>query len=112
VIKEYHKLVRDKIPEIIKRAGEKPHFIMLCREVYFKEIQRKILEEAKELIRAQDRKKTIDEIVDIQELIDTLIAEMGITKFELWEFQRRKNKKRGGLKKRLFLISTHPKPRA
>lgn len=112
MIKEYHKLVRDRIPEIIEKAGEKPRFITLNREVYFKEIQRKILEEAKELIQAQDRKKTIDEIVDIQELIDALIAEMDITKLELWGFQRRKNKKRGGFKKRLFLIKTETKPRA
>ena len=111
LIKGYNKLIRDRIPEIIENAGEKPRFITLSREAYFKEIQIKILEEAKELIEAKTTKEAVDEIVDIQELIDTLLKELGITKFEFWELQRRKNKKRGGFKKRLFLIGTETEPR-
>lgn len=113
MIKVYNKLVRDRIPEIIEKAGEKPSVRTLAGNYeYLREIRKKISEEAAELIQAKNKKEAINEIIDIQELIDTLIAEMGITKFELWEFQRRKNKKRGGFKKRLFLIGTENKPRA
>lgn len=112
MIKEYNKLIRDRIPEIIEKAGEEPQTRILSRREFIKEIKEKILEEAQELIAARGQKKVINEIVDIQELIDTLIAEMGITKFELWEFQRRKNKTRGGFKKRLFLIKTEIGPRS
>lgn len=112
IIKEYNKLVRDRIPEIIEKAGEKPYTRILGKRRFIWEIKEKIREEAVELIIAYRRKGAINEIVDIQELIDTLIAEMGITKFELWELQRKKNEKRGGFKKRLFLIKTETRPRS
>lgn len=112
MIKEYKKLVRDRIPEIIKESGGKPQVATLDKENFFRVIKIKIEEEAYELLQAEDREKIIDEIIDIQELIDTLIAEMGITRFEFWELQRRKNKERGGFKKRLFLIKTETEPHA
>jgi len=106
LIKEYNKLIRDRIPEIIKKAGEAPQVRVLDEEEYISEIKKKILEEAKELVEAKNKKEVINEIIDIQELIDSLIAEIGLSKLEVWELQRRKNKKRGGFKKRLFLIKT------
>ena len=69
MIKKYNKLIRDRILEIIKAAGERPYWRVLNKKEYLKEIKKKILEEAKELTRA-------------------------------------KNKKRGGFKKKLFLIKT------
>lgn len=104
--KLYNKLVRDKIPEIIEKAGEEPQTRILGKRKFVWEIKEKIREEAVELLVAKRKKQAINEIVDVQELIDTLIAEMGITKFELWELQRKKNEKRGGFRKRLFLIKT------
>ncbi len=106
MIKKYNKLIRDRILEIIKDAGEKPFWRTLNQKEYLREIKKKIVEEAKELIKANDKKGIVDEIVDIQELIDVLISEIGLRKLEIKKQQKLKNKKRGGFKKRLFLIKT------
>jgi predicted house-cleaning noncanonical NTP pyrophosphatase (MazG superfamily) len=106
MIKKYNKLIRDKILEIIRAAGERPYWRILNGKEYLREIKKKILEEAKELIEAKDKKGIVDEIVDIQELTDVLISETGLTKSEIKKQQKIKNKKRGGFKKKLFLIKT------
>lgn len=106
MIKKYNKLIRDKILEIIRAAGEKPYWRILNGKEYLREIKKKILEEVKELIEANDKKGIVDEIVDIQELTDVLISETGLTKSEIQKEQKIKNKKRGGFKKKLFLIKT------
>ena len=92
--------------EIIKADGKKPYFRILNKKEYLKQIKKKILEETKELIKAKNRKEIINEIVDIQELIDVLISELGLTKLRIQKQQKIKNKKRGRFKKRLFLIKT------
>jgi len=106
MIKKYNKLIRDRILEIIEAAGEKPHSRVLDKKEYLREIKKKILEEAKELIGAKNKKEIVNEIVDIQELIDVLILEFGLSKLQIQKQQKIKNKKRGGFKKRLFLIKT------
>jgi len=103
---KYNKLIRDRILEIIKKDGEKSFSRVLNKKEYLKEIKKKIAEEAKELVRAKSKKEVINEIVDIQELIDVIISELGLTKSQIKKQQKIKNKKRGGFKKRLFLIKT------
>jgi len=106
MIKRYNKLIRDRILEIIKEAGENPYWRVLNKKEYLKEIKKKIVEEAKELTKVKNKEKIINEIVDIQELIDALSLELGLTKSQIKKQQKEKNKKRGGFKKRLFLIKT------
>ena len=106
MIKKYNKLIRDRILEIIEADGEKPYFRILNKKEYLKEIKKKIIEEARELTKAKNKKEIINEIVDTQELIDVLILELGLTKLNIQKQQKVKNKKRGGFKKRLFLIKT------
>lgn len=103
-IVKYNKLIRDRIPEIIKKAGWKPTVRKLKKAEFLKALKKKVLEEARELIRAKDKKGVINEIVDIQELIDTLTSEIGLSKPQIKKLQAVKRKKRGGFKKRLFLI--------
>jgi predicted house-cleaning noncanonical NTP pyrophosphatase (MazG superfamily) len=106
MIKKYNKLIRDRILEIIERAGKKPYWRVLNNKEYLKEVKKKILEEAKELVKAKKRKVVIDEIIDIQELIDVLALRIGLTKSQIRKQQKIKNRKRGGFKKQLFLIKT------
>ena len=106
MIKKYNKLIRDKILEIIEKAKEKPYWRVLNKKEYLKEIKKKISEEAKELNKAKNKKELINEIVDVQELLDVLISESGLTKIGIKKEQKIKNKKRGGFKKKLFLIKT------
>lgn len=104
--KIYNKLIRDKILEIIEGAGEKPYWRVLDKKEYRKELKKKVLEEAREVVSAESKKDLINELTDVQELIDALLIEYGITKTEFKNNQRLKNKKRGAFKKKLFLIKT------
>jgi len=106
MIKKYNKLIRDRILEIIRGAGEKPFWRVLNKKEYFEEVKKKVVEEAKELTKVKNKKGVINEVVDIQELIDVLVSELGLTKSEIQKQQKIKNKKRGGFKKKLFLIKT------
>lgn len=104
--KIYNKLIRDKIPEIIISAGEKPQIRILKHGEYRRALIKKVSEEAVELGRAKSEREITGEIVDIQELIDTLIVELGLTKRQVKQYQTEKSHKRGVFKKRLFLIKT------
>ena len=79
------------------------------KKEYLREIKKKLIEEAKELNKAKNKEEIVNEIVDIQELIDVLILEVGFTTGQIKKEQKAKNKKRGGFKKRLFLIKTEKK---
>ncbi len=106
VIKKYNKLIRDRILEIIKRTGGRPYWRILNKKEYFEEVKKKVVEEAKELTKVKNKKEIINEVVDIQELLDVLISEMGLTKSQIKKQKKIKNKKRGGFKRKLFLIKT------
>ena len=101
---KYNKLIRDRIPEIIKEAGWVPTIKTLRKSEFLKAIKKKVFEEAGELMQTKDKKGIVDEIVDIQELLDVLAAEIKMTKPQIKKIQAKKRKKRGGFKKRLFLI--------
>jgi len=103
---KYNKLIRDKIPEIIKNSGWDADIRVLGKKEYLEAIKKKFIEESKELVGAKTKKEVINEIIDIQELVDVLISELGIAKSVLSRQQKAKNKKRGGFKKKLFLIKT------
>lgn len=105
--RRYHKLVRDKVPENIAKEGiALPSVRTLSSdEEFFLALKKKFIEEARELIKAKGRKEILNEVVDLQDLIDTIISHMGVSKFEFANLQRKKNKKKGGFKNRLFLIS-------
>lgn len=107
--KVYHKLIRDKIPEIIEKAGEKPKVRKLKKAEFLLELKKKILEEAKELQSTENKKEISDEIVDIQELLDWLIKELKISQSKIKTLQVKKNQKRGSFKKRLYLMYTKTK---
>ena len=108
-IVKYNKLIRDKIPKIIKEAGWKPTIRTLKKKEFLYALKKKVSEEARELIRAKSNKGIIDEIVDIQELLDVLTLEIKLTKSRIKKFQSAKREKRGGFKKRLFLIEEEKK---
>ncbi|MHA1138134.1 MAG: nucleoside triphosphate pyrophosphohydrolase [Candidatus Thorarchaeota archaeon] len=63
------KLVRDKIPEIIRENGETPKVRIAEKDELDKLLREKIVEEAKEFLISGDT----EELVDIQEAIDALL---------------------------------------
>ena len=63
------KLVRDKIPDIIRENGETPKVRIADPDELDKLLRLKIVEEAKEFLLSGDT----EELVDIQEAIDALL---------------------------------------
>ncbi len=105
--KEYHKLIRDKIPEIIKKNGDKCSVRALDDGEYKKELLKKIVEEANEAFQAGDDKKELSkEIGDILEVINYLISAFGLDKKEIEKIRQERKKSRGGFDKKLFLEHT------
>lgn len=100
---KYKKLVRDNIPDIIRSNGEKPIVRKLAKAEYKKELRKKIGEEVRELQKAKSKSDLIEELADIQEVLLALYDAEGIECSDVSTAGRKKRKKRGGFKKRLFL---------
>ena len=59
------KLVRDKIPEIIKNDGKTPIIEILSNEDYLKELDKKLIEEVAEY----QADKSVEEMADVLEVL-------------------------------------------
>jgi len=103
---EHNKLVRDKIPEIIKQNGGNAIVRVLDDDEYKKELLKKVVEEGNELMRAEDRERTINEIADIQEVLMAVKTAFEIKEKEVEEVQTKKRTNRGGFGKKIFLEYT------
>lgn len=71
-MKKYNKLVRDKIPEIIKENGEVPITRILTDEEYSIELIRKLKEEYEEVVNSKTRKELLEELADMVEVISAI----------------------------------------
>jgi predicted house-cleaning noncanonical NTP pyrophosphatase (MazG superfamily) len=97
----YNKLVRDKIPEIIRQQGAEPLIRTLEDEEYTDWLECKLDEEVAEY----HRDKNVEELADILEVVFALADHLGVSRDELMHVYCTKNEKRGGFLKRVFLIS-------
>lgn len=100
-MKEYHKLIRDRIPEIIDSTGRSAVIRTLSDEEYPIYLEAKLDEEVGEY----HRDKTAEELADILEVVYALAASLGVSKEELMDIYHKKHDSRGGFEKKLFLIS-------
>lgn len=106
-MKTYNKLVRDKITEIIEKNGESCKFRILTGEEFKKELLKKIVEEANEVLGTNgDKKELIKEIGDVLEVIDCLIKAYDLDKNEIEKIKQERKSSRGGFDKKIFLEST------
>tara|TARA_R110000824_G_scaffold20592_4_gene77595 strand:- start:301 stop:612 length:312 start_codon:yes stop_codon:yes gene_type:complete len=69
--KQYDKLVRDRIPEIIKERGRSCKFRIADPKEYRQKLMDKLQEETSEFIETP----CVEELADIQEVIDALLVE-------------------------------------
>jgi len=98
---EYNKLVRDKIPQIIRAGGEVPHVRVLEQEEYLSSLEAKLDEEVNEF----HRDKNAEELADILEVVYALADAISCSREELIQIYQHKHDARGGFNERIFLIS-------
>lgn len=96
---KYNKLVRDKIPEIIKDKGKMPITHIASNDEYWNKLKTKLKEEVEEFIEDSNE----EELADIFEVITTINSFKGWTIEEIIEVQRKKRKELGGFENKIIL---------
>jgi predicted house-cleaning noncanonical NTP pyrophosphatase (MazG superfamily) len=103
-MKKYEKLVRDRIPEIIERAGKTATWRELGDDEFRLALKAKALEEAQELFDADDD-ALLSELADLEEVVEAILTTYGHSREELEAVRAKKNEERGAFTRRLFLES-------
>lgn len=102
-MKIYNKLVRDKIPEIIKENDNKDCKIrVLNNEEYLEELNKKLQEEVKEYLESGE----VEEVADIEEVLRAILKAKEVSQENFEAIRKQKVEKRGAFDKKIFLIST------
>jgi predicted house-cleaning noncanonical NTP pyrophosphatase (MazG superfamily) len=104
--KQYHKLVRDGIPEIIRRKGEHCEVAVMTEEAYRQALREKLVEEAKEVSQAATLQELIMELADVQQVLDTLRTTYALSQETIVQEQAHRRAERGGFLQRLRLLRT------
>ncbi len=99
---KHEKLVRDRIPEIIERAGKTATWRELRDAEFRVALKAKAVEEAQELFDATDD-TLLSELADLEEVVETILTAYGYSRDELEAVRETKNEDRGAFARRLFL---------
>lgn len=97
----YNKLVRDKIPEIIKASGKTCETEILSREEYIRMLDKKLDEELAEY----HKDNNIEELADLLEALYAIAKARGFSIEELEHVRIEKQKARGGFDEKILLKS-------
>ncbi|MHA6533705.1 nucleoside triphosphate pyrophosphohydrolase [Paenibacillus sp. BAC0078] len=100
----YNKLVRDKIPEIIRSSGKNCSCLALEEETYIAELKKKLREEVDEYTRAANDEEGLEELADILEVVHALAQIHKVLPGDVEKIRAKKAEERGGFKDRIFLV--------
>ncbi len=95
----YHKLVRDKIPQIIEAAGKTCTSSILSEQEYLALLDAKLNEEVAEY----QESGALEELADILEVIRAIAAARGSSIGEVETIREAKREERGGFEQRILL---------
>lgn len=100
------KLVRDKIPEIIKDSGRLPVTHVAAGQEYKQALMQKLVEEVQEVGKANTREELVEEIADVLEVLATIMQLEKLNGPEVTAAQKKKREERGGFGGRIILDET------
>jgi len=103
---KYNKLVRDKIPEIIRKDNQYP----VIRRASEEEYRQKLLEKFGEEVNEFYREECTGELIDIVEVIYAIAKSKGIGKKQFDKIREQKRNERDGFEKRIILEEIRIKP--
>lgn len=98
--KHYHKLVRDKIPAIIESTGKTCRTQVLSDADYLAQLDEKLDEELAEY----QHSKSLEELADLLEVMQAVVAARGYTWEQLLTVQEEKKTARGGFEDKILLL--------
>lgn len=98
-MKEYNKLIRDKIPEIITSSGKQCIVDVMNEAEFLEALDCKLEEELAEY----QADKSLEELADLLEVMYAVVVARGYSIEELERVRKQKAEKRGGFEKRLRL---------
>ncbi len=101
--KEYNKLVRDRIPEIIRQSGRECETFIMDEMQYKNVLKMKLIEESEEVVNAKPE-ELIKELADVFEVVDGIIEIYGLDKDSILEEQKKRKEKRGSFTNRTCLV--------
>ena len=100
----YNKLIRDAIPEKIRKNGEACDVREIVdKEEYLQELLKKVAEEASSLSKVCSREEFLDEYADLHVVLDAILKELEYSPADIQVALENNLKKKGGLTKRCFL---------
>lgn len=98
-MKKYHKLVRDRIPEIIEADGKHCTVATLSDEEYLLLLDYKLDEELAEY----QESKSLEELADLFEVVRAVMKARGWTMEELEHVRAKKAAECGGFERKILL---------
>ena len=93
------KLVRDKIPELIKRDNKIPIFYIADDQEYYSALKNKLSEELEEFLESEN----VEELADLIEVIYAIVDFRKIERIELEDIRIKKVVERGAFKNKFIL---------
>ncbi len=99
---DQNKLVRDRVPEIIRARGARPITRQLDEEEYSQALLRKLVEEAVEAQFAKSAQVS-QELADVLEVLEALVVALHLSWSELQGIKGQKRLTHGSFDQRLFL---------
>lgn len=102
--REYDKLVRDEVPDIIREDGETPVTHRAEGEEYRDRLAAKLVEEAEEFAESRG----VAEIGDVLDVVDAICAARDIDRDYLEDMRAAKTEERGGFVEGVVLEGVEP----
>lgn len=100
----HNKLVRDRIPEIIKSTGKLADTKILDEEEFVTELRRKSKEELDEFLNSETNEEALEELADLLEIIHALAKVHAANIDKVEQIRLKKAEERGSFDERIFLI--------
>lgn len=96
---KYNKLIRDKIPEIIRQKGGTPVTHIADEAEYWRKLKEKLQEEIEEF----QKDESPEEFADILEVMDAIAEFKNFDRKTIEEIKAKKARERGKFRERIIL---------
>lgn len=104
--RHFYKLVRDKIPDVIARDGQRAIIRTLTPRRLQAELREKLVEEAIEARDTNGGRRQLEELADVFEVLNELALRSGVGMAGVRKAATAKRRAKGGFKKGVYLIAT------